>query len=305
MEETGVCIVGAGPAALSAAVYLSRGKIPTTVIGIPSKSGAWYAHEIQNYLGFDSGISGKKFVEQSVKQAQKFGAKVLEEEVVHAVQLKNGKITIKTSSGKEMLCSNLVIASGKSYASSGVEGEEKFKGKGVHYCVACDGFFYTGRKVAVIGSGNFAAEEALELLAYTKDVTIVSNGKTFSFTPAFKNALEKNKIKTLNASVESFEGKGSLSGLALVDGKKMKFDGAFIAVGMASALAFANKLGLEMKGEDIVADGSGRTSVKGVFAAGACCGGYSQISKSVGDGCAAAITIIKELKGISDYEDHT
>ncbi len=305
MEEFDVAIVGAGPAALSTAVYFGRAKVSSVLIGIPSKSGAWYAHEVQNYMGFSEGIKGKQLLEQGVRQAQKYGTVFLEEEVVHASKKGEGEIILKTSSEKEIACKKLVIATGKSFASSGIANEEKFKGKGIHYCVACDGFFYTGRKVAVVGSGNFAAEEALELLTYTKDVFVISNGKSFSFTPSFAKALEKNGVKTVNAAINSFEGGKALTHLALVDGKKIEVDAAFIAIGMASALAFANKLGLEMNGQDLVVDKEGRTSLKDVFAAGACCGGYSQIAKSVGEGCNAAISIIKELKGLASYEDHT
>ncbi|HSU73103.1 MAG TPA: NAD(P)/FAD-dependent oxidoreductase, partial [Candidatus Binatia bacterium] len=159
------------------------------------------------------------------------------------------------------------------------------------------------KNVIVLGNGNFAAEEAIELLGLTKNITMVSNGKEFAIAPELKKKLAGLKFDTRRA-VE-FVGEKKLELVKFSDGSSEKPDGVFVALGTATALAFAQKLGLEMDGQSIKINRDGETNVEGVYAAGGCTGGNFQISKSVGEGCNAGISVIKKLKGLTEYEDLT
>ncbi len=298
-------IIGAGPASWAAAIYLGRANLKSIVIGMPEGSGMWLAQKVQNYPGFPDGIGGKEITNLFIKQALKFGAEHLKEEVVHVEERKEG-FRVITDNRKEFLGKTIILASGKSFESSGLGGEKELLGKGVHTCVACDGYFFRGKKVAVLGSGNFAAEEALELTNYTKDITIISNGGGFTFSKKTEKALKGTRIKLLNISIKEILGKKKFEGLKDSKGKALNFDGLFLAIGQTSTLAFAQKLGLEMSGESLKYDREGKTNVKGVWAAGSI--GESlgnQISISAGEGTQAALGIIRTMMGLSNYVDHT
>ncbi|HLC45476.1 MAG TPA: NAD(P)/FAD-dependent oxidoreductase [archaeon] len=305
-ERVDVAVIGAGPAGLSASLYLARAGFSVVVIGFPHKSQLEKAHQVGNYLGWVDfeGVPGTQLIEACLKHARKYGVKVLEEEVVHAQLLSENAFKVKTETAKEFECRAIIIASGVSYRKSGAQNEDAFVGKGVHYCVACDGYFYKGKKVAVLGSGNYAAEEALELTGLTQDVTIISQGAPFKFSNEMKALLDARKVKLEENRVTSFKGEKMLESMDTEKGPA-KFDGVFIAVGTASTNAFSNKLGLELNGIYIKADRDGRTNLKGVYAAGGCTGGNVQMAKSVGEGCNAAISCIKDLSGKAAYVDYT
>jgi thioredoxin reductase (NADPH) len=298
-----VVVVGAGMAGFSAAVFTSRAGLKTLVIGDPSKAMLAFAAEVGNYLGQD-GLSGPQILENARRQVEKYGASVIVGEVVHAVKA-DGVFLVKTADAKEFTARALVIATGTQYKASGIPGEEKFKGHGVHYCVACDGPFFKNKKVAVIGSGTFAAEEALELVGMASDISIISNGQKFSISKEFVETLSSKGVKMGESRVREIKGDKFVSALVYADGREEPFNGVFVALGTATALDFALKLGLDVKNQAIVVGKDMKTSMDGVYAAGSCTGGNVQIAKSVGDGCNAAISIIKKLKGIANYEDHT
>ncbi len=299
-------IIGAGPAALQAALFLGRAGLKPLVIGKPFESDLAYAHSVQNVFGI-SEMSGKDIVNIGINQLKDFMGELIEEDVVHVWQESNTKesdiIRVRTSSDKEFGGKTLLIATGKPYVHSGIENENKFRGKGVHYCVACDGPFFAKKKVVVIGNTDFAAEEALELMSYTQDITIISNGFPISFSDAFKKKI--GSVKVIDTKVRAFEGNKMLRNIILDDGQSMEFDGAFVALGAATSLAFSDKMGIEKNGEDLIINRNGETSVKNVYAAGGCTGGYLQVAKSIGEGCNAAISIIKSLKGLETYADQT
>lgn len=300
-----IIIIGAGPAAWAAAIYLGRANLKSVVIGNPEESGMWFAQKVQNYPGFPEGIVGKQITELFIKQALKFGAENLKEEVVHAQEAKDG-FKVITNSRKELFGKTIILASGKTFESSGLQREKEFLGKGIHTCVLCDGYFYKSKKVAILGSGDFAAEEAIELTNYTRDVTIISNGRKFAFSKETGGLIKKLGVKLLDASLSEILGKDKFKGLKTSEGKELSFDGLFLALGQTSTLAFAQKLGLEMSGESLKYNREGKTNVKGVWAAGSI--GESlgnQISISVGEGTQAALSVIKTLKGLSTYVDHT
>lgn len=298
-------LIGMGMAGLSAAVFTARANLKTLVIGDIKESQLAYAQVVGNYLGTDA-KSGMEILEMSKEQAEKYGAKTLMGEVVHVRKIDDETFIVKTSNMEEFKAKTLVIASGAVFKQAGIKGEKEFLGKGVHTCVACDGVFYKNKKVFVIGNGNLAAEEALQLLVYAKDVTLCSNGKEFEITDKMKNFLAKEGIKMVKDKIAEIKGDKFAKSILIKDGKELAVDGIFIGMGTATALFFAQSLAITTDANGfIVVDREGKTDVKGVYAAGGCTGGYEQIAKSAGEGCNAAISVIMELKGLARYADQT
>jgi len=293
-----VIIIGKGPAGLSAAIFTARAQLKTLVIGRTEKSQLIYAHDIYNYFGFPEGINGKKLLELGAKQAKKWGAEIIEDEVV---DIKKG-FTVKTSDGKYE-AKAVIIATGIPIQWAGIKGEKELIGKGVHTCPSCDGPMYKGKKLAVIGNGDYAAEDALELTNYTKNVTIISHSPKFTFNKKYEKELKKNKIKLKIAHVKEFIADKFLKKITFEDGEEA-FDGAYLACGTAGATTFASKLGIEIKEGLIKTDENGMTSTPGVFAAGNCMAKCRQIAKNAGDGCNAGISAVKFLKAKDVFMDY-
>ena len=302
MKAYDVIIIGTGPAGLSAAIYAARAELKTLVLGKTENAQLWKAHAIENYFGVES-MHGHDMLELGIKQAERFGAEIIEAEVV-SIKPKDKTFAVKTADEKEYGAKAVILATGMPIVLAGIKNEEKFTGKGVHYCVVCDGFFYKGKKLAVIGHSNFAAEEAIELLTYTKDVTMISNDKEFDFSPELKKDIEKHEIKLTKDAISSFEGTKAMEKLVTREGKELKFDGVFMGIGSATAASFAKTFGIATKGNAIIIDREGKTNVPGIYAAGICTGAVSQVSVSVGEGCTAAMSVIKQLKDKKAYIDY-
>lgn len=304
MADYDTIIIGAGPAALSAAVFLGRAKMKTLLVGIPSKSQLHFAQSVGNYIGLD-GVSGPELLEKGLAQAKKYGVEVMEKEVVHLVK-RGDEFTAKTQDSRTFTSRTVIIASGMAARMPGIKNDQLLLGKGVHTCVACDGYAYKGKKVAVIGNGNHAAEEAVELLALTKDITVISNGREFDVSKELMDECQKGGVKFAKDRVAEFRGEKWLEGLAMKDGSVARFDGAFLALGGVTALAFAQKLALDSNPDgSLVIDRDGKTAIDGCYAAGGCAGGNQQIAKSAGEGCNAAISAIKKVRGMESYSDQT
>ncbi|MBI1936034.1 FAD-dependent oxidoreductase [Candidatus Woesearchaeota archaeon] len=298
-------IIGMGMAGLSAAVFTARANIRTLVIGNPKESQLAYAQVVGNYLGADA-KSGMEILEMGKEQVEKYGAKTLLMEVVHLRKSDDNTFLVKTSNMDEFRAKTLIIATGVVFRQAGIKGEKEFLGKGVHTCVACDGIFYKGKKVFVVGNGNLAAEESLQLLAFTKNLTILSNGKEFEIAENLKERLSKEGVKTTKDKIAEIKGNKFVKSVLMKNGQELPVDGIFMAMGTATALFFAQSLAITTdKNGFIVIDGEGKTDVKGVYAAGGCTGGYEQIAKSAGEGCKAGISVIRELKGLTRYADQT
>ncbi|MBS3068549.1 NAD(P)/FAD-dependent oxidoreductase [Candidatus Micrarchaeota archaeon] len=295
-------IIGSGPTALTAAVFTARANLKVLVIGEPKKSMLVSAADLGNYIGTD-GMSGPEWLDKGIEQIKKYGSEFLEQEVVHVEKRENFKI--KTADNKTYESKTIIICTGVALRPAGIAGEKELLGKGVHTCVACDGWPYKQKKVGVIGNTNHAAEEVIELLALTKDVTLISNGKEFSISKELMDELNKAKIKFLKDKVSEFKGEKKLEKVILADNQELVFDGVFLALGATTALAFAQKLALDTKNNYLVVDSEGKTSLDGCYAAGACTGGNLQIAKSAGEGCNAAISVIKKVKGLANYSDLT
>src|SRR3989344_5475699 len=222
-----VVIAGAGPAAMQAAIYLGRADLKTLVIGYPAKSQLYKAHVVGNYYGVPTTITGPQLIENAQKALKEYGVETLEAEVTNIAQNEDKTFSVKTHELKEYKGKYIIIATGRAYKMANIKNEEPLTGKGVHYCVPCDGYFYRNKKIAVIGRQNFAAEEALSLLTYTKDVTMFSQGKEYEIAPNLLEALKKNNIKMEKHKIIEFAGEKKMDHMLTDKGEKLKFDGVF------------------------------------------------------------------------------
>jgi len=297
-----VIIIGSGPAGLSAAIFAARAQLRTLVIGQIEKSQLVWAENIENYFGFLH-VDGLELLKRGMKQAQNCGAEIVKREVVDCFK-KNKTFAVKTSDGQVRKAKAVIIATGIPIQWAGIKNEKRLLGRGVHTCVSCDGPMYKGKKVAVIGNGNHAAEDALELTSYTKNITLISHNSKFTYGKKYDQQLKKHKIKLKAARGKEFVKNKFLKKIVFEDGSEEEFDGAFLACGVASSLDFASKLGVEIRENLLVTDENGMTSVSGVFAAGNCMGRCRQIAKNVGDGCNAGISVIRYLQAKDIYFDY-
>ena len=219
-------------------------------------------------------------------------------------KLKKGepKFMVKTDRGKYDT-NHIIVAVGMQIKSAGITNEFKFIGKGVAVCVACDGPFFKNKKVVVVGAGNLAANEALELLAHTKRVVVNINGAPNTMEAGMRRELKAKKIQVIDKRIAIARGEQWVTSVEYMDGSSEEMQGIFLATGTASAVDFAKSMGLLMRGNSLEVDRHCRTSVAGVWAAGDVTGSPRQIGKAVGEGVSAAIDIIEQVRGGS-YVDH-
>ncbi|MCL5960955.1 MAG: NAD(P)/FAD-dependent oxidoreductase [Chloroflexi bacterium] len=289
-----VIIVGAGPAGLSAAVYCARARLETLVIGRTHESRGRKAHLIDNYFGFPQGISGKDLIELGVDHATRFGASIVDGEVVAITP--DDHFEVELANTEKLTARAIILATGVGSKPSGIPKEDQFVGKGVSYCATCDAFFYRNKRVAIIGSGNYAAKEALELLPHTREVTIFAQGQPFEFSRQLSDDLAATTVQLRPEKVTEFLGDGQLTHLKLESGEEWPVDGSFLALGTASSADFARTLGIQLEKGYIAVDQNGMTNFPGIFAAGDCIGPPLQIAKSVGDGCVAALSAVAWIR---------
>lgn len=293
MEKTQVVIIGAGPAGLSAGIYTARAGIDTVILGCDPKVAGDY--DIDNYFGFPDSITGAELLTRGRAQAQRFGAKIRCERVVGVHHGDAGGYVVKTEKGEIEACS-VILATGVARIRPGIDNVDDYDGKGVSYCVSCDGFFYRQKPVLVLGEGIFAANQALELTQYTPQVTVITQGKAPAMGEEFMAKLSDAKIKIIEGKVERLEGENGLERAILADGTAIEAHGLFVAMGEASSLDFAFSLGVERRGVFINADQEQKTNIPGVYAAGDCVGNFLQISVAVGEGAKAGRAAIKHVK---------
>ncbi len=292
MEKKQIVIIGQGPAGLSAAIYAGRAGMETVILGCDPKVAGDYT--IDNYFGFPEPVTGRELIERGVAQAERFDVDIRCDRVL-AVHPEAEGFRVKTESGEVEACA-VILATGVSRVRPGIDNLSDYEGKGVSYCVSCDGFFYRGRKVLVVGEGIFAANQALELTQYTPQVSICTQGKAPDMTPPFLEKLEEAGIPVTERKIASLEGDGGLQRVVLSDGQRQEAEGLFVAMGQAGAADFAASLGLVQNDVFIEADDMQQTNVPGVFAAGDCVGRFMQISVAVGEGAIAAHSAIKYVK---------
>lgn len=294
MRTVQLVIVGQGPAGLSAALYTCRAGIETVIAGLKPKIDGEY--EIDNYFGFAETITGAQLMDQGRRGVARFGAEFVNERVLGIHYGDDGtSFEVKTETQHFKACA-VLVATGVSRSRPNIPGLEEFDGKGVSYCVSCDGFFYRGKQVVVLGEGVHAANSALELTTYTPSVAILTHGKKPTITPEFLDKLKEANIPILEQKIERLEGAGGLERVVFADGSNFDTWGMFVAVGEASSTDFAKTLGLEQEGNSIKADLEQKTNIPGIFAAGDCVGRFKQISVAVGEGALAGRAIISYVK---------
>lgn len=299
--HTKMLILGSGPAGLSAAIYAARaGMTPIVVQGLQPGGQLTITTDVENYPGFAEVIQGPWLMEQMTAQATHVGASMVWD-MIADVDLTQRPFKLTGDGGDIYMADTLVIATGAQAKWLGVDGEQELGGKGVSACATCDGFFYRGKKVVVIGGGNTAVEEALYLTNHSDDVTLIHRRDSLRSEKILQDRLLANpKIKVLwNKAVERFvggEGAAGLVGVDLVDtvtGEQSHepTDGGFVAIGHSPATElFKGKLPLDADGYLEVVPGTSRTAVAGVFAAGDVTDKhYRQAITAAGMGCMAAL----------------
>ncbi|MBO9510191.1 thioredoxin-disulfide reductase [Erythrobacter sp. A6_0] len=310
-HRTKLLIIGSGPAGYSAAIYGARAMMePIVVQGLQPGGQLTITTDVENYPGFRDVVQGPWLMEEMKAQAEHVGTRMLWDTIVE-IDLENGSpFRAIGDSGDEYIGDALVIATGAQAKWLGVPGEQELGGKGVSACATCDGFFYRGKKVAVIGGGNTAVEEALYLTNHSDDVTLIHRRDELRAEKILQDRLLKHpKITVMwNKAVESFEGDplaGGLTHLALrdtVDGSSsdLKVDGAFVAIGHAPATELVKgKLPLDDGGYVVVEPGTPRTEIPGVFACGDVMDHtYRQAVTAAGTGCMAALDAERFLAGL-------
>ena len=280
-----IVIIGSGPAGVSAALYAARAGVETTVL--TKGSGALDRAElIQNYYGFAEPISGAELERRGIEGAKALGVQFVTTEAVGLTYM--DKLTVETLAG-DFPADAVILATGASRAAPHIPGLAGLEGHGVSYCATCDAFFYRGRDVAVLGSGEYALHEVQALLPVVKSVTLLTNGTplTASFPPEVMVCPEK---------VNAILGEERVSGVELSGGKTVALSGIFVALGVAGSTALARKLGAEVDGNRILVDEHMQTTLPGLYAAGDCTGGLLQVAKAVYEGALAGTEAAKALR---------
>ena len=294
-----VVIIGAGAAGLTAGIYTARANLsPVILAGLQPGGQMTITTDVENYPGFANVIQGPWLMTEMQSQAENVGARVIYD-IVTAVDASSRPIVLSLDSGGQMTADTIILATGAQARWLGLESEQAFNGRGVSACATCDGFFYKGREVAVIGGGNTAVEEALYLANICEKVTLVHRRDTLRAEQIMQDRLLRNeKIEVLwNRQVAEVLGDdGGVSGLRLAStvGEaelEIAVHGMFVAIGHDPATAaFAGVVDLDDEGYILVEKGGTRTSVSGIFAAGDCVDKiYRQAVTAAGMGCMAAL----------------
>jgi len=301
-----VIMIGAGPSALTAAVYTTREDIDTVllekaVIGGLAATTDW----VDNYPGFPDGISGLDLAENLRKQAERFGAKIELDEVSNI--RKDGDVIVLDTFSGERRANAVLIATGTEYKKLGIPGEAEYLSRGVHYCATCDGAFYRDKNIAVVGGGNSAVQEALFLTKFAAHIDLLVRSDTFRASDVLLHELEKNQKITVHMNTTTDEIIGDGAKVNQVKGTdkstntavSFEVDGVFVFVGLKPNTHFL--------GDSIALDDYGfiktserlETNIPGVFAAGDVRSGATmQIASAVGEGATAALRIREYLEAL-------
>lgn len=281
-----IVIVGSGPAGCSAALYAARAGMETTVIskGIGALQ---KAEQIQNYYGFEEGITGAELYRRGVAGAQAVGTQFVTAEVVGLDYA--ATLVVQTTAG-DYPADAVILATGTGRIAPKIAGLVEHEGRGVSYCATCDAFFYRGKTAAVLGTGEYALHEVQALLPLAGKVILCTNGEplTAEFPAGVTVCTEK---------LEAIEGEETVTALRLAGGGLLSADGLFVALGVAGSAALARKLGAPVENGRIVVDEKMQTGIPGLFAAGDCTGGMLQVCKAVYEGALAATEAIKQIRG--------
>lgn len=295
-------IIGSGPAGLTAAIYAARGELkPLVITGNTLGGQPTLATEVEDYPGFPEGVKAPELAQLFLKQAQRFETRFISEEVI-SVDFKKTPFEIKTNS-KTLKTKSVIIATGSSPLWLSLPSEKKLIGRGVSACAVCDGPFFKGKKVAIIGGGDSAMKEAVYLSKIASEVTIIHRRDEFRAQEALqKQAKSKENVKfILSSEVIEILGDQKVSGLKIKNNQsneisEIEIDGVFVAIGHKPATDFLKgQIELDEKGF-VVKKGQTETSVAGVFVAGDVADPkYRQIATAVGSGTQAALDVDKYL----------
>ena len=305
-------IVGGGPTALTTAIYTARDGYDVLVIERSGLGGqAGITERLDNYPGFPEGVTGAEFAERIIGQAKRFGVELLSAQNVVRVGNDGDAHFVETESGNKYRGNAVLIATGSTYKRLGIPGEDDFIGSGVHFCATCDGPFYKGREVAVIGGGNSAVEEAAFLTRFSPKVTILVRGSELSASKlATDKALNSPEIEVrFNTQVVEFKGQHNRLDTVVVkntntgETEELHPAGIFVFIGLSpnsrkfTDVAKVDAQGFIMTGIDF------QTSTEGIFAAGDVrAGSTKQLVSAAGEGAAAALAIREHLRG---HDAHT
>lgn len=302
-EISNVLIIGSGPAGLTAALYAARANLkPVLFAGLNPGGQLMQTTEVENYPGFPEGILGPDLMDKMNKQAERFGTKVLQETATEA-DFSSRPFKIKTEKG-EYFGKTVIVATGAEANWLNLPNEQRLRGRGVSACATCDGFFFKGKEVVVVGGGDSAMEEATFLAKFASKVTVIHRSDKFKASKIMLERAQANsKINFLmNNEVVDVLGENNVTGLKLkntADGTESEFktDGLFLAIGRTpSSQIFKGKLDTDERGYGIISGAHTDTNIEGVFWAGDVADPrYRQAVTAAGEGCRAALDAEKYL----------
>ncbi|MGH7122110.1 MAG: thioredoxin-disulfide reductase [Acetobacteraceae bacterium] len=311
-QQSPVLIIGAGPAGLTAAIYAARAALaPTLVAGLTPGGQLTITTDVENYPGFAEVIQGPWLMEQMTAQAKKVGTRIVDD-VITAVDFARRPFVCTGDSGTRYQADCVIIACGADARWLGLPSEQRLRGAGVSACATCDGFFFRAKRVAVVGGGNTAVEEALYLTHHAAEVTLIHRRDALRAEKILQRRLFANpKIRVVwNSRVEEIIGGGKplvVRGLRLIDvhtggTRELEVDGVFVAIGHApNTKIFTGQVAMDEAGYILTAPGSTSTNVEGVFAAGDVQDRiFRQAVTAAGSGCMAALEAEKWLAAAED-----
>jgi thioredoxin reductase (NADPH) len=313
MSVRNVAIIGSGPAGLTAAIYTARANLgPLLIEGVQAGGQLALTTEVENYPGFQHAIMGPELIKEMRAQAERFGTEILQGDV-SAVDLKRTPFTLTMEGERTIQTRTLIIASGASANMLGLKSERRLLGHGVSTCATCDGFFFRGKELVVVGGGDAAMEEAIFLTKFATHVTVVHRRDTLRASKIMQDRARKNpKVGFIwNTVVEDILGDPVVTGVRLRDVKtgavtEKRCDGVFVAIGHSpNTKLFAGQLTLDGKGYILTHDGT-KTSIPGVFAGGDVQDHiYRQAITAAGSGCMAAMDCERYLETMGSESTST
>jgi len=301
----GAIIVGGGPAGLTAALYLAREGVDTLVVERAGLGGqAGITQRLDNFPGFDEGIGGAEFAERLSRQARRFGVEILQAQEVQAITPDGDYWCVMLADGNEHAARAVLLATGARYRRLGVPGEDDLIGVNLHFCATCDGPFYRGKRVLVIGGGNSGFEEGLYLSQIAAQVDIVEFSPQAKASKILQDKVAKqdNMRLILNHAVKEFLGKDRLQGILVEDRSTGQthtwdYDGVFVFIGLAPNSDLLRDRSQADAGGFLVTDSTLMTSLPGIFAAGDVrAGSTKQAASAAGEGATAALMVRDYLR---------
>ena len=288
--EFDVVILGSGPAGLQAAVHAARTRARVAVLGKVQSSALYKAH-VENYCCISETVEGETILNAGKNQAEKFGAVLLHEDVLHLEQKVSGRFCVKLESGDSLLTWAIILAMGVSRNRLNVPGEKELLGKGVSYCVDCDANFYRNQVVTVVGNGSAAASGALKMLLIAGETHLVCDALEIS--EHLRYQIESSRIEVhMGRHVRRILGDSGVRAVLLDNGTEIETRGVFVELGAKGAIELASGLGVALDSDTmrfVETNGKQETNVPGLYAAGDICGPPWQIAKAVGEGCVAGL----------------